>query len=399
MSKRQRLCGEHDVLAALPTELWHEVFLRVGFFDLMVSLPRVSKTIRLIVGEDNDYLWYNLCKRVFGVEHIRLHSSLIAFFSRGWKEVFEARVKLLLRLSGADLAAIANFPQALISEERIWEPQSYHLRLAVGLNDLPEMKEILNILKHRNSYEASCQRFLYLLHPQEEFDVLSQYAFFGRTGDDGLSIEKKLRCVEFLAEVSRRVEFLRRGAGVLKPVRRMSREGLLPTHQDEEGPRSSSSFQHRVAASDLKAVQTCVFVMRTLGSGGENAGRGDALVVECTMASGRIHLAFLDLKHARKEVVINGETLNSMHLRNFTSTEHPSVMGALLERLGVPVDVVPNWLFYFFLVFVCCLGFSNSSTAANLHLDSLVAGTPNQARSSLASMQYMLSFLTNRGAA
>jgi hypothetical protein len=95
---------------------------------------------------------YNLCKRVFGVEHIRLHSSLVAFFSHGWKEVFEARgmrglptcflnpsinptltlryatVKLLLRLSGADLAAIANFPRALISEERIWEPQSYHLR-------------------------------------------------------------------------------------------------------------------------------------------------------------------------------------------------------------------------------------------------------------------------------
>ena len=101
---------------------------------------------------------YNLCKRVFGVEHIRLHSSLVAFFSHGWKEVFEARgmrflptwaetthrltlpsatipVKLLLRLSGADLAAIANFPRALISEVRIWEPQSYHLRYVAQWDD------------------------------------------------------------------------------------------------------------------------------------------------------------------------------------------------------------------------------------------------------------------------
>jgi hypothetical protein len=37
MPKRKRLCYvEDDVVSSLPIELWHEVFLRVGFFDLMV---------------------------------------------------------------------------------------------------------------------------------------------------------------------------------------------------------------------------------------------------------------------------------------------------------------------------------------------------------------------------
>lgn len=390
MPKRQRLCYvEDDVVSSLPIELWHEVFLRVGFFDLMVSLPGVSKTFKHMVGEDNDYLWYNLCKRVFGVEHIRLHSSLVAFFSHGWKEVFEARVKLLLRLSGADLAAIANFPRALISEERIWEPQSYHLRLAVGLNDLPEMKEILNILKHRGQYDASRHRFLELLHTQKEYDILSQYAFFSRPGDD--AVGRKRRCFEVLSEIANCVEFLRRGAGMPKSGRRMSREGLMPmTLEEEEHSEPRGTRRAIVAAKDLRAVQACVFAMKTLGA------EKDTLVVESSLAQGRIHLAFLDLKNARKELVVNGETLNSMHLRNFISADHPSLTDALLERMGVPVDVVPAWLFYFFLVYVCCLGFSESSTT-NYHLDSLVAGTPR--RNQRASMQSVLNFLSTRASA
>lgn len=181
------------------------------------------------------------------------------------------------------------------------------------------MKEILNILKHRGQYDASRHRFLELLHTQKEYDILSQYAFFSRPGDD--AVGRKRRCFEVLSEIANCVEFLRRGAGMPKSGRRMSREGLMPmTLEEEEHSEPRGTRRAIVAAKDLRAVQACVFAMKTLGA------EKDTLVVESSLAQGRIHLAFLDLKNARKELVVNGETLNSMHLRNFISAgtfNHP----------------------------------------------------------------------------
>ncbi len=273
------------------------------------------------------------------------------------------------------------------------------------------MKEILNILKHRGQYDLSRHRFLELLHTQKEYDILGQYAFFSRPGDD--AVGRKRRCFEVLSEIANCVEFLRRGAGMPKSGRRMSREGLMPMalEEVEHSEARGSTRRAIVVAKDLRAVQACVFAMKTLGA------EKDTLVVESSLVQGRIHLAFLDLKNARKELVVNGETLNSMHLRNFISAgtinhpngieaffsyvfsscpDHPSLTDALLERMGVPVDVVPAWLFYFFLVYVCCLGFSESSST-NYHLDSLVAGTPSC--SQRASMQSVLNFLSTRASA
>jgi hypothetical protein len=182
------------------------------------------------------------------------------------------------------------------------------------------MKEILNILKHRGQYDLSRHRFLDLLHTQKEYDILGQYAFFSRPGDDAVGMKR--RCFEVLSEIANCVEFLRRGAGMPKSGRRMSREGLMPMNLEEEEHSEARGTTRRaiVVAKDLRAVQACVFAMKTLGA------EKDTLVVESSLVQGRIHLAFLDLKNARKELVVNGETLNSMHLRNFISVgtfNHP----------------------------------------------------------------------------
>jgi hypothetical protein len=176
------------------------------------------------------------------------------------------------------------------------------------------MKEILNILKHRERYDAARRRFLNLLHTQEQYDILSNYAFFAGQGDD--AVEKKHRCFDIMAQVGDRIEFLRRGAGVLKTGRRMSREGLLTPMEEEQATTNSRGTGARrlTPARDLHAVQTCVFAIKTLDP------KKDTIVVESSMTQGRIHLAFLDLQNARREVVINGETLNSLHLRNFASS-------------------------------------------------------------------------------